>query len=369
MAAAIFVQLLFAAVLGFAFALQALDPDRFHRLAQEDQALEWATFWAFVAAGVTQVRVAVAERRQGRRWPWFAVGVALFCGFVAMEEISWGQRLWGWQSPELFLAHNFQQETNLHNVADGDLRQLAFLLVTLGYGVGLAGLARVPRLAGLAERLGVAAPPLWLAPPFVAIAVVYEVYPWDYAGEWSEALLGLGMLVAAVAVLGRATAATSGSAPRLTGAIAIHAAVALLLGVGTAAAWNALAVGSPEELAAAKRELAALRDDYAQARSRTRCGLHKRVYTHVVQDGLRHLESGAFAGLGAAGLPEARARYFVDPWGSPYWIRHACAEDGSRRAILVYSFGPNRHRDSGEWTVAPDDMAAWIIRPDPEAPR
>jgi hypothetical protein len=32
----------------------------------------------------------------------------------AMEEISWGQRIFGWTSPELF-ADNVQDETNLHN--------------------------------------------------------------------------------------------------------------------------------------------------------------------------------------------------------------------------------------------------------------
>lgn len=34
--------------------------------------------------------------------------------FFALEEISWGQRIFGWESPELFAA-NIQHETNLHN--------------------------------------------------------------------------------------------------------------------------------------------------------------------------------------------------------------------------------------------------------------
>ena len=33
----------------------------------------------------------------------------------AMEEISWGQRLFDLSSPQVFIQYNFQQETNLHN--------------------------------------------------------------------------------------------------------------------------------------------------------------------------------------------------------------------------------------------------------------
>ena len=33
-----------------------------------------------------------------------------------MEEISWGQRIFGIESPEWFLKHNRQVETNVHNL-------------------------------------------------------------------------------------------------------------------------------------------------------------------------------------------------------------------------------------------------------------
>ena len=35
---------------------------------------------------------------------------------VCLEEISWGQRLLGWQSPEFFNQFNSQQETTIHNL-------------------------------------------------------------------------------------------------------------------------------------------------------------------------------------------------------------------------------------------------------------
>ncbi len=361
--AAILVQLIFAALLALAFGLEHFAPDRFDRLAQEDEALEWATFWAFILAAVAYARLTLAQRRGGRPWPWFAAGIALFCVFVAMEEISWGQRLLGLRSPEYFLANNFQQEINLHNVTDSDLRQAAFLLIVIGYGVALPAIAMFSRASALLDRIGVDVPPAWVVGPFAATAIVYDVYPIDYAGEWAEAMLGLGMLCSGVAQL----AAVEPSGASLVRRIGVAALSAVALGAATATLWSAFAAVSPAHLEEARAELEALRQDYSSSRTRTRCGIHKRVYTHVVDYGLDHMYEGQFASLVGSGLPEERARYFIDPWGSPYWIKHMCADDGSRRAIFVYSFGPNRNRDATDWGGAPDDLVGWVSRPEPIA--
>ena len=45
----------------------------------------------------------------------------------AMEEISWGQRLIGWNSPDVFVNHNFKSETNLHNfMAESQIFAMVF---------------------------------------------------------------------------------------------------------------------------------------------------------------------------------------------------------------------------------------------------
>jgi hypothetical protein len=51
--------------------------------------------------------------------------VAFFCFVVAGKEASWGQRLMGYQPSEYFLANNFQQELNVHNVIETSTRKLA----------------------------------------------------------------------------------------------------------------------------------------------------------------------------------------------------------------------------------------------------
>lgn len=47
----------------------------------------------------------------------FLIYLVLAAGlfFIGMEEISWGQRIIGWETPPVFAEGNVQNETNLHN--------------------------------------------------------------------------------------------------------------------------------------------------------------------------------------------------------------------------------------------------------------
>ena len=55
-------------------------------------------------------------------WKVGTLGFALIFLFGAGEEISWGQRLFGWESSEYFVQNNAQQETNLHNMMVGETK-------------------------------------------------------------------------------------------------------------------------------------------------------------------------------------------------------------------------------------------------------
>jgi hypothetical protein len=338
--------------LGVAAALHGFAPDSYYAAVQEDEALEWATFWVFVLAAVAHAGAARRSFEQGRRIPWFLTGVGLFCLFVALEEISWGQRLLGYRPPAYFLEHNFQQELNVHNVLADDLRQAAFLAVVLGYGALLPFAFLQPRLRALGQGVGLVAPSLLFAPAFLVTGGVYHLYPWTHTGEWCELTLGTAMLFVALHHV------RPGG-----GAILASSALTAALGVGTAATWWAIAESDPERVEVARVELAALRKDVSAARTRTRCGIHKRLYSLMEAYGQHHLLDGEFASLRAKGLPEERADFFLDPWNSPYWVRHVCSDDRTQRAIYVYSFGPNRKRDSLAWEIVEDDLAGWVSRP------
>lgn len=42
---------------------------------------------------------------------------ALGCVFILGEELSWGQHIFQWQTPEFFMENNKSKETNLHNIS------------------------------------------------------------------------------------------------------------------------------------------------------------------------------------------------------------------------------------------------------------
>jgi hypothetical protein len=102
---------------------------------------------ATLGAGV----VARAHWERGRRALAVAyLGLAVACFFVAGEEISWGQRLLGFETPRAIAAQNVQQEITLHNTF---LLTPVFSLAQLVLGFGLTLAALVPWSLLLSPRL------------------------------------------------------------------------------------------------------------------------------------------------------------------------------------------------------------------------
>lgn len=361
---------------GFAW-LSDSSADSYYRAVQEDEPLEWASFWAFLLAGAVFARAAWRRRH---RWPWFLLLVAMFCLFVAGEEISWGQRLLGFRPPEYFLAENFQQELNLHNLVDTGLRKLGLRLVILAYGVLLPMLSLGKALRRWLEGLGVVAPSWKLMPAFIAMERIYTAYPLRFTGEVVEMMLGLGLLIAALALVrsqGEMTPAAGAEGtdrgkrwwsrlpPFAVPAIAL--VVVFVLGTATAATSQALVAGDEARLAQAQREAEALRDDFRQLgaglgrRSVSQCNLSKRVYTFMEEFEAPALLEGSFAALTGQWVAEERAAFFLDPWNNPWWIRDRCDPRAGVRRAFLYSFGPNKRRDSSYWEIQGDDVGAYIV--------
>ena len=353
--------LLFALV-GVAAGIHVVDGDRYLQLVQEDGPVEWATVGLLLLAAA-----AFAHRAWGRRGDRRALVPllgAVFCLAVAGEEISWGQRLLGYQPPEAFLAHNAQQELNLHNSLPRGLRKVALPLILLAYGLALPLLVRLEHLGRRLTRLGLEPPAPGLAPGFVLAAVLYILYPWRFTGEWVELLLAAGL--AWEALLRTAVSPAAGPARSSLSPLPVFVTVALL-SVGVSV-WAREGRGTdPRRVAAARRELDALRADFRSGRLRTHCGLHSRIYRHLVEvSALARMQGGAFQALEGRGLPATRARFFLDPWNSPYWVEDRCAADGSRE-IVVYSLGGNRLRESSPGHVGGDDLQVVVASALPAA--
>jgi hypothetical protein len=104
------------------------------------------------------------------RWMYAVLGVAMLLG--GGEEISWGQRLIGFDTPAGLQALNVQQEVNFHNL--GGFWANALLLLVFWFYVGaLPLLARwFADVRGAAVLLGLPVPPLAFAPLGLAAALL-----------------------------------------------------------------------------------------------------------------------------------------------------------------------------------------------------
>lgn len=107
--------LLFLTVCVFVTELAISSPDTFVRLFSEDGPFETATAVCYAISALSCISFAV--QAQGRRNLRISLSclAALFV-VVGGEEISWGQRLLDFETPEDLAAVNVQGEFTLHNV-------------------------------------------------------------------------------------------------------------------------------------------------------------------------------------------------------------------------------------------------------------
>lgn len=107
---------------------------------------------------------------------WFGLA-AICCFYVAGEEISWGQHVWDWATPDYWSYVNDQQETNLHNTSSW-LDQKPRLILELGIVVGTLVLPILKKrgLLKLPTYLEVLLPPkqLSLIALFVVVPQMFE---------------------------------------------------------------------------------------------------------------------------------------------------------------------------------------------------
>lgn len=341
-------------------AIAATDVRLWSQLAREDGVIEWATVLAFLAAaGLHLARARRAWRMSERpnRLELLARGaLALFGLFVAGEEISWGQRLFAFKPPDAFLERNYQQELNLHNVLM-DEAGLGFALESkhVVAALALAFVVLLPLLVRwrpLAAARAVA-PPLVLLPAGLVVLAAELSYPVDLTGEGAELLLGL-LLLAAVALEGHTAASR----------VTLWLLAPIAFGLAAAPLVARVMYGDDAQgSATARDELELLQRDVEGGAVRPKLlkkgSIHKRVFT-AARDEYLAMSGGAFlegqrtaaeGEQGSGAVRRDRRGYFLDPWNNPYWI----VWDKKRGRVALYSFGPNRLRDT---EVRESDRAA-----------
>ena len=102
----------------------------------------------FLLAGLLLFATALVERSFFRRCIYILGGLAMT--FVCGEEISWGQRIFGFATPDFLMGLNVQEEFNVHNIDPAgwtNIRQNGVLLLCMV--TGAAFLCRKDRLFGI----------------------------------------------------------------------------------------------------------------------------------------------------------------------------------------------------------------------------
>lgn len=146
--------------------------------AGEDGVSEWWTVAAYLIAAITvAVTALLMTRLRHRRIGLIYALLALVFMVVVMEEISWGQRLFDWSTPEALASVNEQGETGIHNITGLDrvFRTAFFLAALLGLvGAGARALLHRHRRVTTADFF---LPSLILVPPLVGIVI------WIWGGQ------------------------------------------------------------------------------------------------------------------------------------------------------------------------------------------
>ncbi|MCB2193226.1 MAG: hypothetical protein KQI62_16760 [Deltaproteobacteria bacterium] len=159
-----------------------LAPGFYHELVQEDGLLEYTQFFCYAAAG--GLCLYASPRLWGQApaahfWTVLLLGLGLLV--VAGEEISWGERLLGYDLPQWFAENNFQHEVSLHNLKAVQ-GKISFLYVATGLALGLGwSLWRRPAAwlrLGPAWRslLELVVPPWNLSLYFLPTALIYGYF-------------------------------------------------------------------------------------------------------------------------------------------------------------------------------------------------
>ena len=188
-------------VLSFIYsALLTYKPTRMFALqmADENYPVELLTFALLMAGGIYGVRLAMRARRradqrgdQGGLSTWvyaFYLIFGIMLLLIGMEEISWGQWFFHFETPESIARINTQHEFTLHNLK-GLGGNTVWLRLAFGVG-GFAGIA-----LGLLPRL---------RPTFHAVAVPPILWAWFLLitvfalGDFVTDFVGIGTPVAAL---------------------------------------------------------------------------------------------------------------------------------------------------------------------------
>jgi hypothetical protein len=178
----------------------------FRLILDEDGIVEYGQVLLWVASAVVGGVIALDRVRRGHRMQailWAAFVVAGI--FIIGEEVSWGQRLFGFETPDVLEEINRQDEANLHNIGRTLTVFNIGVFVASVYAIAAEWIHRRWNLVrGIADGDRLYVPPFALAGLF-GVMVGYRLVRWviltqeSYAltslSEWAELCFVAGLFI------------------------------------------------------------------------------------------------------------------------------------------------------------------------------
>jgi hypothetical protein len=190
----LFPVLLFVALVG----IYLIKYDTYRFLEDSEGPLEFVQANSYFVALALGAAAMVRARRANDKPAFWLMGIfTLGTFFVFGEEIEWGRRILGFDTPEFFLRHNGQRDITLHNlnlIEGRKLHHKAFLIVGL-YGT-FAWL--VASRINLRKEVLLLVPPWFLSLYFAPVAIWYGCkFLSGSHQESAETFLAIGVLLMA----------------------------------------------------------------------------------------------------------------------------------------------------------------------------
>jgi hypothetical protein len=181
-----------------------LFPRLYTFLIAEDRLVEWGTAIAYLVAAGFAISLVLHFRRH-QEWIYVLLYGVLAAGMfvIAMEEISWGQRQLGIETPPTIAELNYKKELNVHNMGTPSWAHRAFMVVVF-YG-SFSRLMATPWLIKRFPKFVDLVTPPYVLFLFFFVPFLYYVYLEFFWSEGHyitgkdqepiELLLALGFLV------------------------------------------------------------------------------------------------------------------------------------------------------------------------------
>lgn len=185
----------------------------------------------FYAVTMVMSLVVTRRRAQGgeKLIAWLYLGLSLALFFLIGEELSWGQRIFGWQTAEAYAEINKQAETNLHNVYGVGTTFKWVQLLVGAYGTLLPLVIWRWGVPDRWRKLAAAIVPHYTLIPYFAMLFIWRFYRnlldppkafYFVVAEYNEVLelvLALGFALFLVFQLRRPDSMTSDEGDRVAG--------------------------------------------------------------------------------------------------------------------------------------------------------